>query len=150
MDKKLIGAVIGGAILMLLIGLGAGYFVFRNGGNVDPVVPIVNFQSELQKAYTIETSVKKTNLAKLQKLFSDYSGNIQTNMMEIKTSAELLNKMKTDAKGLIGDDLMSLRELIRIELDKTLPTTNVQLDAATRKLCSDEFGKIATALSKIK
>jgi hypothetical protein len=105
----------------------------------------------LVKAYQADTTADKaTKLQALVTLWKSAAKNT-VNDADIKTTGKLLEVLHNSAQQLLGNDLMGLREAIRVDLDSKLPkTATAALDDATRKAIAVHFQNVADALGKVK
>jgi hypothetical protein len=120
------------------------------GPGPDPI-PVDVLLQNLVKAYQADTTADKaTKLQALVTLWKSAAKNT-VNDADIKTTGKLLEVLHNSAQQLLGNDLMGLREAIRVDLDSKLPkTATAALDDATRKAIAVHFQNVADALGKVK
>lgn len=105
------------------------------------VVPPPTFAENLQTAFNGETAADKAKLADLASLYSEAgkSGGLAYDAKQL-TAGQLHNTLKAARIGLIGESLPAVREVIRVEFDRILPTkTTAPLDKATRDTIAAAF-----------
>ena len=118
----------------------------------NPPGPVVDpFFQSLNKAYQNDSSPTKAE--KLPTLVAQWKNAATKTVFdpEIKTTGNLLSVLHAATSQLIDNNLMGVRDAIRVELDSKLTKqADAQLDDATRKLIATQFERVAETLSKVK
>lgn len=113
-----------------------------------PTDPLVKKLTDAYKADTLVDKDKK--LAALIAIYKNANA-LAINDRNILTVGQLYETLRKTALEVIGNDLDSIRQIIKVELDGKLPKgVNDPLDERNRMLCSVEFKRIEEALRKVK